>query len=80
MAARYKGLRLLACWDCGVRNSPGAWVSVACECCVLSGRGVWDELSSRPRCPTDFVCVSVSVIRCNINPVHLQRVGRKTSD
>ena len=27
-----------------VRNPPGAWMSLCCECCVLSGRGLCDEL------------------------------------
>ena len=30
--------RLLRFW---VRILPGAWMSVSCECCVLSGRGLW---------------------------------------
>jgi len=31
-----------------VRISPEAWISVRCECCVLSGRGLCDELITRP--------------------------------
>ena len=31
-----------------VRIRPGAWMFVCCECCVLSGRGLWDELIKRP--------------------------------
>ena len=27
---------------------PGAWMSVCCECCVLSGRGLCDGPISRP--------------------------------
>jgi hypothetical protein len=27
---------------------PGAWMSVSCEGCVLSGRGLCDELVPRP--------------------------------
>jgi len=27
---------------------PGAWMSVCCECCVLSGRGLCDRLITRP--------------------------------
>jgi hypothetical protein len=27
------------------KNPPGAWISVSCECCVLSGRGLCDDLS-----------------------------------
>jgi len=47
---------LLALW---VRIPPGAWISLSCECCVLSGRG----LGVGPiTCPEEsylerFVCV-----------------------
>jgi hypothetical protein len=27
---------------------PMAWMSLSCECCVLSGRGLCDELVPRP--------------------------------
>jgi len=27
---------------------PGVWIFVCCECCVLSGRGLCDELITRP--------------------------------
>jgi hypothetical protein len=37
--------RLLGLW---VRIPPGVWMSVSCECCVLSGRGLFDELITRP--------------------------------
>ena len=36
---------LLGLW---VRILPGAWMSVCCECCVLSGRGLFDGLINRP--------------------------------
>jgi len=36
---------LLGVW---VRIPPGAWMSVCCECCVLSGRGLCDELITHP--------------------------------
>jgi len=36
--------RLLRLW---VRISPGTWISVSYECCVLSGRGLCDELITR---------------------------------
>jgi hypothetical protein len=32
---------------------PGAWIFVCCECRVLSGRGLWDELIARPEESTD---------------------------
>ena len=37
--------RLLRLW---VRIPLGAWMSVCCEWCVLSGRGLCDELITRP--------------------------------
>ena len=37
--------RLLRSW---VRIPPGAWMFACCECCVLSGRCLCDELISRP--------------------------------
>ena len=37
--------RLLRWW---VRSSRGAWMPVFCDCCVLSGRGLCDELITRP--------------------------------
>ena len=37
--------RLLRLW---VRIPPGAWMSVSCECCVLSDRGLCDEPVTRP--------------------------------
>ena len=37
--------RLLKLW---VRIQPGAWMFVCCECRVLSGRGLCDELITRP--------------------------------
>jgi hypothetical protein len=48
---RPRGLRrkctaacLLRSW---VRIPPGAWMFVCCVCCVLSGRGLCDELITR---------------------------------
>jgi len=39
-AARLLGLR--------VRIPPGLWLSVFCDCCVFSGRGLNDWLITRP--------------------------------
>jgi hypothetical protein len=36
--------RLLGVW---VRIPPGAWMSVCCDCCVLSSRGLGDDLITR---------------------------------
>jgi hypothetical protein len=43
---RSAAARLLIMW---VRIPPGTWTFVYCECCVLSGTGVCDELITRPR-------------------------------
>jgi len=32
----------------GVGIPPGAWMSVSCECCVLSDRGLCDWLVTHP--------------------------------
>ena len=42
---RSAAARLLRSW---VRIPPGAWMFVLYECCVLSGRGLCDELMTRP--------------------------------
>ena len=42
---RSSAARLLRLW---VRIPRGAWMYVCCECCVLSGRGLYDELITRP--------------------------------
>jgi len=41
---RSAAARLLRLW---VRIPPEAWMFVCCECCVLSGRGLCDELITR---------------------------------
>jgi len=41
---RSSAASLLRLWT---RNLPGAWMFVCCECCVLSGRGLCEELVSR---------------------------------
>jgi len=45
-----RAARLLRSW---VRIPPGAWIFVCCECRVLSGRGLCDELITLQRSPTD---------------------------
>ena len=51
--------RLLRPW---VRVAPGAWIFVCCECRVLSGRGLCDELINRPEESYRLCCVVV----CNL--------------
>jgi hypothetical protein len=45
-----------------VRIPPRAWMSVCCECCVLSGRGLCDGLITRPEESYRVWCVQLSVI------------------
>jgi hypothetical protein len=42
-----------------VRIPPGAWMSVCCEWRVLSGRGLWDGLITRPEESYRLWCVVV---------------------
>ena len=42
---RSAAARLLRLW---VRIAPGVWMTVCCDCCVLLGRGLCDELVTRP--------------------------------
>jgi hypothetical protein len=46
--------RLLRLW---VRILPKTWMSVCCKCCVLSGRGLCDELITRPGESYRLCCV-----------------------
>jgi hypothetical protein len=48
--------RLLRSW---VRIPPGAWIFVGCECRVLSGRGLCDELITHPEESYWLCCVVV---------------------
>ena len=48
---------LLRLW---VRIPPGAWMFVCSECYVLSGRGLCDELITRPEESYRMWCILVS--------------------
>ena len=54
LRCRSVAARLLRSW---VRILPGAWMFVCCECCVLSGRGLCDELITRPEESYRLWCV-----------------------
>ena len=66
--------RLLRSW---VRIPPGAWIFVCCECCVLSGKGLCDELITRPEESYRLWCVVV----CDLETSRMRRpwpaLGRK---
>ena len=53
---RSAAARLLRLW---VRIPAGAWMSLCCECCVLSGGGLCDELITRPGESYRLWCVVV---------------------
>ena len=53
---RPQAAHLLRSW---VRIPPGAWIFVCCECRVLSGRGLCDELITRPEEAYRLCCVVV---------------------
>jgi len=50
----YQAARMLRSW---VRIPPGAWIFVCCECRVLSGRGLCDELITPPEESYRLWCV-----------------------
>ena len=53
---------LVACRDCGFESRRGRGWSVCCDRCVLSGRGLCDELITRPEgVLSSVVCLSVIV-------------------
>ena len=73
---RSAAARLLISW---VRIPPGAWMFVYCECCVLSGRGLCDELITRPEESYPLWCVVV----CDLETSRMRRpwptLGRSTT-
>ena len=71
------GLRLrpLACWDCGFESHRGD-MDVCCECWVLSGKGLCDELVTRPEKSYWLWCVVVCDLRRNlVNEETLAHLG-----
>ena len=63
---RSTAARLLRSW---VRIPPGAWKSVCCECCVLSGRGLCDEPITYPEESYRLRCVVV----CDLETSRMRR-------
>jgi hypothetical protein len=52
--------RLLGLW---VRIPPRAWISLSCECCVMSGRGLCDELVPRRGVLPSVVCLMCVIVK-----------------
>jgi hypothetical protein len=57
LRCRSAAARLLRLW---VRIPPRVWLFVCCEFCVLSGRGLCDELLTRPEESYRLWCIVVS--------------------
>ena len=57
--------RLLRSW---VQIPPGAWIFVCCECRVLSGRSLCDELITRPE-------ESYRLCRVDVCDLETSRIG-----
>ena len=72
---RSAAARLLRSW---VRIPPGAWMFVCCECCVLSGRGLCDELITRPEEFYRLWCVVVCDLENLKTEEAMTRVGSQS--
>jgi hypothetical protein len=68
-------MRSFACWDCGFESRPGrgGLFVASVVCCIYDGA----DPSSRRIVPRARVCVSLNVIRCNNNPLHLLWLRRR---
>ena len=66
------GLRQLDCWQCEF-ESCRLYGCFSCECCVLREA----DHSSGGILPNVCVCMSINVIRCNMNAQHFKWVGRR---
>jgi len=65
LTSRSVATRLLRLW---VRIPPGTWMSVCCECCVLSGRGLCVGLIIRSEDTYRLWCVGIHCIRGWVGP------------
>jgi len=68
-------------WDCGFESHRvHGCLSVCCKCCMLSGRGLCDELITRPEKSYRLWCV---VVVCNLETSRMRRpwpaVGRSAT-
>jgi len=68
--------RMLRSW---VRIPPGAWMFVCCECCVLSGRGLCDELITRPEEFYRLCCVVVCDLETSLMRRPWPALGRSAT-
>ena len=73
---RSAAARLLRLW---VRIPPEAWIFVCCECCVLSGRGLCDELITRSEESYRLWCVVVCDLETSRMRRQLPALGRSAT-
>jgi len=57
-------------WGLWFRTPPGAWMSVSCECFVLSGRGLRDGPITNPE-KTHRVCSRNLIEEGGLGPLEL---------
>ena len=69
-------VRLLRSW---FRIPPGACIFVCCDCCVLSGRGLCDELITRPEKSYRLWCVVVCDLETSRMRRPLHALGRSAT-
>ena len=63
---------LLRSW---IRIPPGAWMFVCCECRVLSGRGLCDELITRPEESYQLWCAVCDLETSRINAPYIYDIS-----
>jgi len=66
LRCRSAAAHMLRLW---VRIPPVSWIFVCCECCVLSGRGLCEELITRPEESYPLWCV----VLCNLDNSCMRR-------
>jgi hypothetical protein len=85
ISERPAAAHLLRSW---VRIPPGAWIFVCCECRVLSGRGLCDELITRSEESYRLCCVVVCDLKTSrigapyvhdINSLKVKYISRQDS-
>ena len=56
-------------------NPTGAWMFVCCGCCVLSGRGLCDELITRPEDSYRLCCVVCDLETSRMGTPHIYDIS-----
>jgi hypothetical protein len=69
---RSAAARLLRSW---LRIPPGAWMFVCCECCVVSGRRLCDELITHPEESYRLWCIVVCDLENLVSEEAMAHIG-----